>query len=110
MKPNFSKMNYSDFCSWLMDTDEEYKKILEYEEWSVVRINQRYFFYDHVREGSSCDFFEVQPVAELHYSVNDDIQTDRPLDYLFDCVVCGEQIVNTEIIYWWFKKANTYER
>ena len=97
--------NYSDFCRWLADSDE-YNAILEYDDWSVVLLKDgRYFYYEHLVEGDSDSFFQVVPIADLHYSVLNDIKLGKgeTLDYLFDCDICGEQVKDEEIVYWWFR-------
>ena len=93
--------NYSDFCRWLADSDE-YNAILEYDDWSVVLLKDgRYFYYEHLVEGDSDSFFQVVPIADLHYSVLNDIKLGKgeTLDYLFDCDICGEQVKDEEIVY-----------
>ena len=98
-------MNYSDFCLWIDENYDKVEYILDYDDWSVVLIDGKYYYYDHEFEGSSDECHEVEPVAKLYYNVINDLQTNQPLDYLFDCNVCGEQITNDEIIYWWFKEV-----
>ena len=98
-------LTYSEFCLWLDENYDKVEYILDYEDWSVVKVDGYYYYYEHEVEGSSDIFIEVQPIAELHYNIINDIQTNKPLDYLFDCRVCGEQIIDDEIIYWWFKEV-----
>lgn len=99
------KLTYSEFCLWLDENDDKVEYILAYDDWSVVKIDGCYYYYEHETEGSSDTFIRVQPIAELHYNIVNDIKTYKPLNYLFDCDVCGEQITDNEIIYWWFKEA-----
>lgn len=101
---DISKMSYSDFCLWITENDADVEYILDYKDWSVVKIEGRFYFYEHEIEGSSDDFCEVLPIAVLHYSVNNDVHFDIPPDCLFDCDFCGEQVTDDEIIYWWFKQ------
>ena len=98
-------LTYSEFCLWLDENDDKVEYILTYEDWSVVKIDGHYYYYDHEVEGNSDTFVEVQPIAKLLYSVVNDIKTNKPLDYLFDCHVCGEQVIDDRIIYWWFKEV-----
>lgn len=100
-----TNLTYSEFCLWLDENDDKVEYILEYDDWSVVEIDGRYYYYDHEAESSSDTFVEVRPVAQLLYSVTNDIKTSKPLNYLFDCHVCGEQVTDDEIIYWWFEEV-----
>ena len=95
--------NYSEFCLWITEHDDEVDYILEYDDWSVVLIAGHYYFYEHEVEGGSDTYYQVVPVATLHYSIVHDIENDKYLDSLFDNDMCGEQITDNEIIYWWFK-------
>lgn len=102
---DISKMSYSDFCLWITENDADVEYILDYDDWSVIKIENRFYFYEHEIEGSSNDFYEVLPIATLRYTIINDIRTDKPLDYLFNCDFCGEQVTDDEIIYWWFKQV-----
>ena len=104
MTPDFSKMTYSEFCVWITENDAKVEYVLQYENWSVVKIDKKYYYYEHEIEGSSDLFYEVKAIAKLHYTAENDIQTDAPLHSLFACCVCGEQVLDDEIIYWWFKE------
>lgn len=95
--------DYSDFCIWGDEHYDEVVYILNYEDWSVVLIRGHYYYYEHEQEGSSDTYYEVTPIATLHYSVVHDIKDDKPLHNLFDNDMCGEQVTDNEIIYWWFK-------
>ena len=101
---DISTMSYSDFCLWIAENDDNIEYILDYDDWSIIEVGGEFYFYEHEIEGSSDDFCEVLPIATLHYTIINDIQTDKPLDYLFNCDICGEQVTDDEIIYWWFKK------
>ena len=101
---NFDELNYSEFCLWITEHDDEVEYILEYDDWSVVLIYHHYYYYEHEVEGSSDDFYEVEPIATLHYTILNDIKNDKYLDRLFDHDMCGEQVTDDEIIYWWFKE------
>ena len=97
--------NYSEFCLWLEEHDDEWECVVGYDDWSVVRIGSRYYYYEHEVEGDSDEFHQVIPVARLHYSMMHDIKTDKYLYELFDNDMCGEQVTDNEIIYWWFKEV-----
>ena len=95
-------LNYSEFCLWIDENDDKVEYILEYAEWSVVKIDGRYYYYDHKIEDDSDKFCEVEPIAELHCNIINDVRTTEPLYYLFDYDVFGDQVTDNEIIYWWF--------
>ena len=95
-------LTYSEFCLWLDENDDKVEYILEYDDWSVVLIDDHYYYYDHEVEGSSDTFCEVQPITSLHYDMEHDAQID--LFEVFECLVSGEQVTDDEIIYWWFEE------
>lgn len=98
-----SELNYSEFCLWITEHDDEVSCILDYDDWSVVMIHGHYYYYEHEVEGESDEYYEVEPVATLHYSIMHDAKSDKHLYNLFDNDMCGEQTTDDEIIYWWFK-------
>jgi hypothetical protein len=95
--------DYSDFCLWGEEHYGEVQYILNYDDWSVVLIHGHYYYYEHEVEGSSDTYYEVIPIATLHYSIVHDITNDEHLHEIFDNDMCGEQVTDNEIIYWWFK-------
>ena len=97
--------NYSDFCMWVSDHDDQVTYIVNYDDWSVVFIRGHYYYYEHEVEGSSDTYFEVTPIATLNYSIVHDIKSDEHLHELFDNDMCGEQVTDDEIIYWWFQSV-----
>ena len=97
-------LTYSEFCLWLDENDDKVEYILNYAEWSVVKIDCRYYYYDHEIEGDSDEFCEIRPITSLHYDVNHDVQIDN-LYEAFECLVSGEQVTDDEIIYWWFEEV-----
>lgn len=99
-----TNLTYSEFCLWITENDDKVEYILEYDDWSVVKIDGRYYYYDHEVEGDSDDFCEVQPITNLRYDINHDVQIDN-LYELFECLVSGEQVTDDEIIYWWFEEV-----
>lgn len=101
--------NYSEFCLWITEHDDEVEHILDYDDWSVVLIHGHYYYYEHEVEGDSDEYYEVVPVATLHYSIAHDIESHENLHGLFDNDMCGEQIMDNEIIYWWFKSIERNE-
>lgn len=100
---DFSKMTYSEFCLLISENDEKVEYVLEYDNFSVVKISEKYYYYDHEEEADSDDFYEVEVVAKLYYSIVNDLKAEGTLDYMFECCVCGEQVLDDKIIYWWFK-------
>lgn len=98
-------LTYSEFCLWIDENDDKVEYILEYDDWSVVLIDGHYYYYEHEVEGDSDEFYEVQPIAQLYYNIVNDIKTTDSLDDLFDCDVCGEQVCDDELVYWWFKEV-----
>ncbi len=98
-------LTYSEFCLWIDENDDKVEYILEYDDWSVVLIDGRYYYYEH-DERRSDKFFEVEPIAQLYYSIINDIKaTEIFLSCLFDCDMCGEQVCDDELVYWWFKEV-----
>ena len=98
-------LNYSEFCLWITENDDKAEYILEYGDWSVVKIEGRYYYYEHEIEGDSDEFFEVQPVASLHYDVDHSDVRMKNLFEVFEYIVSGEQVTDDEIIYWWFEEV-----
>jgi hypothetical protein len=98
-------LTYSEFCLWIDENDDKVEYILEYDDWSVVLIDGRYYYYEHEVEGDSDAFYEVEPIAQLYYSVVNDVKASEPMNDLFDCDVCGEQVCDDELVYWWFKEV-----
>jgi hypothetical protein len=96
--------NYSEFCLWITEHDDEVDYILDYDDWSVVLIAGQYWFYEHEVEGDSDTFYQVIPVARLHYNIVNDIKSHEHLHELFDNDMCGECVTDSEITYWWFKE------
>lgn len=101
---NIDNMNYSEFCMFIAENDDVVECVLGYDDWSVVRVDSHFYYYEHEIEGSSDTFFEVKPIALLSYDVNNDISSTDNLHILFDCDMCGEQITDDRIYYWWFKQ------
>lgn len=97
--------NYSEFCLWITDNDDEVDYILDYDDWSVVLIAGQYWYYEHEVMGDSDTFYQVIPVATLHYSIVHDIKSHEHLHDLFDNDMCGESITSDAITYWWFKEV-----
>lgn len=103
---DIDELNYSEFCLWITEHDDEVEYILEYDDWSVVWIDGRYYFYEHEVEGDSDEYYQVTPIAKLYYDVENDIKNTKYLNRLFDCDVCGEQVLGDGITYWWFKAVD----
>lgn len=97
--------NYSEFCLWITEHDDEVDYILDYDDWSVVLIASHYWYYEHEVMGDSDTFFQAIPIARLHYSIVHDIKSHKHLHDLFDNDMCGECVTDDEIIYLWFKEV-----
>ena len=97
-------LTYSEFCLWITENDDKVEYILGYDDWSVVKIYGRYYYYDHEIEGNSDILCEVKPITNLRYDINHDVQIDN-LHEVFECLVSGEQVTDDEIIYWWFEEV-----
>lgn len=99
-------MNCSDFCLWGDENFDKIEYILSYEDFSVVKYQDYYFFYEHIHEMSSDAFYEVEIIAQLDYDINHDLQVKNIdiLHSLFDCDMCGEYVHDKGISYLWFKE------
>lgn len=106
---DLSTMNYSDFCLYLTECKTDISYVLEYDDWSVIYVDGKFIYYEHEIEGSSDEFFEVLPIASLTYDITDTERVDKLLNLAnktnpLDCDVCGEEVLDDRINYWWFKK------
>lgn len=96
---------YSDLMLYLDIHFKEVEYVLDYDDFAVVKIKDRYIYFEQGLE-EDCDvFYEVEPVAVLTYNIAHDIKVKEGLEQLFDCDCCGEWVGNDEIKYLWFKKA-----
>lgn len=106
---DFAEMSYSEFCEWLDLSDEFVEFPLSYDEWAVVQIGERYFFYTFPVESASDEFYEVELVATLDYDINHDLnlKSDEDMSDMFECDMCGEQVRDDGMTYYWFKIKST---
>ena len=96
---------YSDLMLYLDIHFKEVEYALDYDDFAVVKIKDRYIYVEQGLE-EDCDvFYEVEPVAVLTYNIAHDIKVKEGLEQLFDCDCCGEWVGNDEIKYLWFKKV-----
>ena len=92
---DFAEMSYSEFCEWLDLSDEFVEFPLSYDEWAVVQIGERYFFYTSPVESASCEFYEVELVATLNHDINHELNLKRgeSISDVFECDMCGKKCV-----------------
>ena len=58
-------MNYSDFCLWGDENFDKIEYILSYEDFSVIKYQDYYFFYEHIVEDSSETVYEVKNYSTI---------------------------------------------
>lgn len=109
---DFSGISYSEFCEYFSeyfsDNLDRFHLILDYEYNFFVYLDKetgKYYCLE-CSENDASDFFEVYPVAVLNYTIIHDIKIKdgEELSRLFDCCVCGEEVTDDEIRYWWFER------
>lgn len=106
---DIANMSYSEFTQLLADDAEDrFKIILDYEDFDVYldKVTLRYFYLEK-SENDASDFFELELIATLNYSVVNDlkIKDGAVLSTFFDCDVCGENVEDKGITYLWFKRC-----
>jgi len=85
------------------DFGDDYKLILDYDEFKVLR-NTTSGKYKAINEEGYMTDEELELCAILVYDTNHDvIDNGILLSSLFDCDYSGEQITDNNIIYYWFK-------
>ena len=85
------------------DFGNDYKLILDYDEFKVLR-NTTSGKYKAINEEGYMADEELELCAILVYDTNHDvIDNGILLSSLFDCDYSGEQITDNNIIYYWFK-------
>ena len=105
---DFSGMPYSEFSKYLCYNSDRFYIILDYD-WDFFvykdRKTEKYYYFATSANGASVSF-EVYPVAVLEYTVMHDVQSEDgdELTELFDNCVCGEEVTDDEIRYWWFER------
>ncbi len=107
-KINISKSNFIGTLNDVLKHSENIEIVLDYADWQIIRIEHQFFCYSIELSGNNrgCIVFsEVHPVACLEYSITGDAIPDgEALSQLFENDVCGEQVTDENIRYWWFKE------
>lgn len=105
---DFSGMPYSEFSKYLYNKSDRFQLILDYEYNFFVYLDKKTgkYYYLESSENDASDFFEVYPVAVLNYTIIHDIKVKdgKELSRLFDNFVCGEEVTDDKIRYWWFER------
>lgn len=112
-----TRTSYSEFCQKLSeDICERYKLILGYDDFAVYQDrNTLKYYYLEGGENDASDFYEVELIATLSYSVINDLKIKGAdagiiMAQLFDCDVCGEHISDKQIEYLWFKEKREVKK
>jgi hypothetical protein len=95
--------DYSELTQHIEEHDDTVECILGCENYSVVKINNEYWYYEHPVEDASDIFYEVTPIATAQYTVVQ-VPNYKMLYKAFECDVCGEDIRGHDVFYWWFIK------
>lgn len=105
---DLSKMSYFEFSKYLSNKPDRFQLILDYEYNFFVYMDKKTgrYYYLECPESDTSDFFEVYPVAVLNYTAIHDIRlkNGEELSRLFDCCICGEEVTDEKIRYWWFER------
>lgn len=103
-----NKITASEVLNNFLNHDENIEIVLDYDDFLVIRFEYQYFLLSIEQCGNKQEYVvsgEVYPVACLQYSINNDVIADgETLSELFDNAVCGEQITDENIYYWWFEE------
>lgn len=102
--------NYCEFMDALNeDADDRFETILDYEDFEIYRDKKtNRFYYVECSENDADEFYEVEPIATLIYSVTHDIsiKSGDVLHSLFDdACCCGERVIDDGIEYMWFSEV-----
>lgn len=101
---------YSDLMLYIDEHWEDTEWLLDYDDFSVVKIKkdgQEICYYYEKNINDCSEFYEVEPVAVLTYDMMHDLQIKEgeTLKNLFICDCCGEWVGNENIKYLWFKRV-----
>lgn len=111
IKNKYASMSYAEFCSATNDNDQLIlvldEPYLEFQVWYDIPTQS--YWYLEVGKNDASEFFEVEPIAELAYTVTADLRDDAEPSELFDCDCCGEYVTDDGISYVWFKKVERSE-
>ncbi len=108
LEKDIAQMDYSEFCEYLNGEGfDRFEVLLEYDDFTVYQDKKTSrFYYLEGGENDADEFFEVELAAVLVYDINHDIKLgqNETLELFFDCCVCGEQIFDDCIKYFWFQE------
>jgi hypothetical protein len=102
-KKSISSFTYDEFAVYVYSNS--IYPVMSYDDFDIYYIDGHYYYF---HTGFDKDeFYEVDEVAALDYSCRDDllIPDSTILSTLFECDVCGEQVMDDRIYYGWYKKA-----
>ncbi|MEG2086126.1 MAG: hypothetical protein RR054_04450 [Clostridia bacterium] len=106
-----NKLKFNDYSELSLYIDEHYNEvedIISYDNFSITKIGEQYFYMEESIEGDAEEFYEVEVIAELKYSIENDLNneaTGASLAAMFECDCCGEYVTEDCIKYLWFKIA-----
>lgn len=102
-----SKSNFIKTLRSITKHNENIEIVVDYPDWKIIRIGHQFFccsFEMNDNNKGNITFSEVYPIAHLEYSICDDIKLETMLLHqLVENDVCGEQVTDENIHYWWFK-------
>lgn len=95
--------DYSELALYVEEHDDTVECVVGCENFSVVKINNEYWYYEHPVEDDSDVFYEVTPIATAQYTVAH-TPNYKILHRAFAYDVCGEQECGHDVFFWWFIK------
>lgn len=115
MEEKIADMNYSEFCEFLdtIEGEDRMLPVLKCDNFTVYfDLYCGGYFYLEGGENDAGDFFELEKIAELKYSIVNDLLipdeiADEVLGTMFACTVCGERVLDNRIEYLWFKRKRS---
>lgn len=83
-------------------------RVLSYDDFTVYEDSEGRYYLDK-GENDEDNLEEIELIAKLTYSAVHDLacskdDSEKIMDALFDCDVCGENVLDDRIEYLWFKK------
>ena len=104
------QMDYSEFSEFVEGQGfDRFEQVLAYEDFSVYKDKESgKYYYLEESENDASDFFQVELIARLEYSIVHDINENADTEHLihlFDCCCCGEYVSDNAIEYLWFDRV-----